>query len=310
MKAQNNILLNSTQIFIYNSVIYFIAIMYLPVILLSLYAFDHLVLSWVQCCIFIIVLGIFSHKAMTAAHELLHRPNLVARLVCKLIYTLTFWLIFYTEHLYLHHSKKYFLMAEDIEWARYKESFYHFIFRAGKQGLKIIWLSENERLACEQKSILKNRAIYVILLPCAMYFFAFLFFKTSSVLLLLAAILIGIVRFAISGYLGHYGLSRNHTQTIQAWDRNDPLAKYFTIGSTRHSLHHQYPTKHFYEIIKAPTSTAELPYCYEVMYLAALVPLLFFKIMDKKFSELTGVVTKNIDTTRISNLSTLNIKII
>jgi alkane 1-monooxygenase len=129
--------------------------------------------------------------------------------------------------------------------------------------------------------------------------------------------LFGTLRFATSGYLGHYGLSRNKSDItpdkidyIHAWDRNDPISKYFTLGSTRHPMHHVHPSKHFYEIVKYPTSQAELPHCYEVMYLAALVPFLFFKIMDKKFDELNFIVKKNMDSARLSNPSGLTIKIL
>lgn len=312
MKSANN--LTFLQKSLYNIVIYSIGIIYLPLFLIMLHAFDKQYFTGLQSCVSIFTMGIFSHKAMTAAHELLHRPNKFARILSKMIYTLTFWLGFYMEHLYLHHSKKYFLMAEDVEWARYRETVYQFIFRSGKQGLRILWLSEKERLTRENKSIwnLDNKAIQPILLPCVAYLVAFVFFKPASVLLIFTGVLFGTFRFATSGYLGHYALTRNKSDqvdSIHAWDRNDPISKYFNLGSTRHPMHHLHPSKHFYDIVKYPTSLTELPYSYEVMYLAALIPSLFFKIMDKKFDELDSVVKKNRDSTRFSHLSALTIKI-
>lgn len=316
--SMNNIPLTSLQISIYNFIIYFIGIIYLPLLIITAYAFDNLNFTYLQYLIFVFIIGITSHKAMTVAHELLHRPNKLARLFSKIIYTLTFWLGFYMEHLYLHHSKKYFLMAEDVEWARYRESLYQFIIRSSKQGLRILWLCEKERLIFEKQFIwnINNKAIQTILFPFFAYLMLLIFFKPCSILLLAIGVMFGTLRFITSGYLGHYGLLRDKSNMVpdkihtnHAWDRNDPFNKYFTLGSTRHHLHHLHPSKHFYEIVKCPTSQVELPYSYETMYLIALVPFLFFKIMDKKFNELESVINKNSQLIRISNLSKLTIKI-
>ncbi|MHB1949324.1 MAG: fatty acid desaturase, partial [Gammaproteobacteria bacterium] len=311
-------MLTKSQKTLYNVVIYMIAITYLPLIIITAKAFDNLYFTNFQYCAFIFMVGIVSHKAMTSAHELLHRPNKFARLLSKLIYTLTFWLGFYMEHLYLHHSKKYFLMAEDVEWARYRETLYQFIIRSGKQGIRIIWLCEKERLTKNNQCIwsIDNKAIQAILFPLVAYLILLLFIKLSSLLLLLIGVIFGTLRFITSGYLGHYGLLRVNSNTHRseihsnhAWDRNDPFNKYFYLGATRHHLHHLYPSKHFYEIVRLPTSEVELPYSYEIMYIAALLPFVFFKIMDKKFNQLESIINKNRDSKRISDLSTLTIKI-
>ncbi len=102
----------------------------------------------------------------------------------------------------------------------------------------------------------------------------------------------GISLFEIINYIEHYGLLRQkdahgkyeRTMPEHNWNNNNIVTNLFLYQLQRHSDHHAYPTRPF-QALRHFDEAPELPSGYASMLLPAMIPPLWFKIMDKRVFE-------------------------
>jgi len=90
-------------------------------------------------------------------------------------------------------------------------------------------------------------------------------------------------------YLEHYGLEREQTQAGRyervrphhSWNSAHRLSSYFMFGLVRHSDHH-YLASRQYPVLRHHTDAPQLPFSYGTMFLVAMVPPLWHRIMDPR----------------------------
>lgn len=220
---------------------------------------------------------------INAAHELIHRKS-------KLMQNLGIWNLFlvcyshfYTEHRLVHHAKV--GTAEDPATARYRESLYGFWLRT-IPGQFISALSTD---ASRQKR--KNHAAYglfnftiratilqIIVIAALVYLLSPLVAAAFAVQSLVAVLLLEYVN-----YIEHYGLVRADGVMVgkeHSW-QSDAITSRFTLFElTRHSDHHMLAHKP-YHTLESHEESPELPFGYFGMFYIALLPPLFFKMMDR-----------------------------
>jgi alkane 1-monooxygenase len=89
-------------------------------------------------------------------------------------------------------------------------------------------------------------------------------------------------------YVEHYGLERSHdgrrferVGTAHSWDSPRRLTNYLLINLQRHADHHISP-QHPYQLLSHSPSAPQLPAGYAAMVLLALVPPLWFRVMNPR----------------------------
>jgi alkane 1-monooxygenase len=106
--------------------------------------------------------------------------------------------------------------------------------------------------------------------------------------------------FEIINYIEHYGLLRQkdengkyeRTMPEHSWNNNNIVTNLFLYQLQRHSDHHAYPTRPF-QALRHFDEAPELPSGYASMLLPAMIPPLWFKMMDKRvFKHYRGDLNK------------------
>lgn len=233
---------------------------------------------------------------ITVAHELGHKKSSLERLLGKILLMTVCYMHFYIEHNRGHHV----LVAtpDDPATARKNESFYRFWIRSVFHGYAHACKLESESLERKNKSVISfsNEMIWFAILPvlfCGMLTLIFslawnrltwevpLFFFTQS---FLAFTLLELVN-----YVEHYGIMRKEiapgkyerVNPIHSWNASHLLSNFFLFQLQRHSDHHAYAYKR-YQILNHYDVSPQLPFGYPTMIMMALVPPLWFGMMNKR----------------------------
>ncbi|GIV36080.1 MAG: alkane 1-monooxygenase [Cyclobacteriaceae bacterium] len=233
---------------------------------------------------------------ITVAHELGHKKSFTERLYSKILLLMVCYMHFYIEHNQGHHV--WVATPNDPATARKNESFYAFWFRSVFGGYRHAWKIENERLRKKGMPVLShhNRMIHYALLPllfCAAAFVLYswllhrwawqipLFFFSQS---LLAFTLLELVN-----YVEHYGIVRKEispgryerVNPLHSWNASHVVSNFFLFQLQRHSDHHVYAIKR-YQVLNHYDESPQLPYGYPTMILIALVPPLWFALINRR----------------------------
>ena len=94
-------------------------------------------------------------------------------------------------------------------------------------------------------------------------------------------------------YIEHYGLLRKKNQhgryervkRIHSWNSDHIIGKMMLFNLSRHSDHHYNGAKH-YQLLKSLPESPQMPTGYPGMMLVALLPPLWFKLMNKKLQDI------------------------
>ncbi|MBT8245425.1 MAG: alkane 1-monooxygenase [Winogradskyella sp.] len=233
-----------------------------------------------------IVLGV---NGINVAHELGHRQTTKERFIGKALLLPSYYMHFFIEHNYGHHLHA--ATPEDPATARYNQSVYSF------------WLTSTIRQYfgawCIQKKLLKNINDSFFSLNNDMFWYLTLqlgyltlVFAVCSITGLWFALLSGIVGFVLLetvNYIEHYGLMRMKTKTgryerireIHSWNSNHVIGRIVLYELTRHSDHH-YKSSKKYQVLDCHDKSPQMPYGYPTSMVIALLPPLWFKIMNKR----------------------------
>lgn len=85
-----------------------------------------------------------------------------------------------------------------------------------------------------------------------------------------------------TNYIEHYGLSRKANERVNethSWQSDRVVSRYFLIDLSRHADHHFHAAKPFNALISYKKSPV-LPGGYSSMFLPALIPALWFKLVN------------------------------
>jgi len=87
---------------------------------------------------------------LSVGHELVHRRELIHKILGNLVYSKMLYSHFIIQHIRSHHKKV--ATPEDPSTARKGESIWYFLYRTIPQGFAETWELEKERLEREGKS--------------------------------------------------------------------------------------------------------------------------------------------------------------
>ena len=236
-----------------------------------------------------LTVAMVSGIAINTAHELGHKRDRVERWLSKIALAQSGYGHFFVEHNRGHHVRV--ATPEDPASARLGESFWAFLPRTVKGSVVSAWELEREWLARDGRSpwtvrnnILNAWAMTVVL-------FAALIAVFGPVVLpyLLLQLVVGFPLLEVVNYLEHYGLLRQRrpdgryelTRPEHSWNSNNVASNVLLYHLQRHSDHHANPTRRF-QALRHFDEAPQLPTGYAGMILLALVPPLWYRVMDRR----------------------------
>lgn len=233
-----------------------------------------------------IVLGV---NGINVAHELGHRQSSNERFLGKALLLPALYMHFYIEHNFGHHLHA--ATKEDPATARYNQTVYSFwitsIFRqyisAWKIQKKLLINNKLDALS------LKNDMLWYFLLQVLYLTVITAFFGNLGFQFALFSAIIGFTLLETVNYIEHYGLLRLKTASgryervkeIHSWNSNHVIGRIVLYELTRHSDHH-YKTSKKYQILDCHDESPQMPYGYPTSMVLALIPPLWFAIMNKR----------------------------
>ncbi len=229
---------------------------------------------------------------ITTAHELIHRQNKYMRGIGVLLLVLCCYGHFRIEHVYGHH--KHVATKEDPATARRGENFYFYFIRCVINSVISSWNIEKNIL--DKKNIktlsLQNRMLHYFILEIIFLIIAFFIAGINGLVFVVFHSFVSITLLELVNYIQHYGLERKMQNgkyerftDHHSWNSRHISANWSTFNLGLHAEHHQSASKH-YPLLSQEEKVIEMPANYSIMLIMALIPPLWFFIMDRKLASL------------------------
>ncbi len=212
---------------------------------------------------------------ITSAHELVHRRASWQRALGVYNLTLVNFAYWGVEHVFGHHRNV--STPEDSATALKDELVYSF------------WLRNYSGLLKSSYKIAPKKFLSYWLISLLASALIIIFLGTKLLLVWFGISIVAILLLLTVDYIEHYGLVRGKNQTgtylafkaEHSWDTDSPLTNLVLFNLGYHSHHHLRASLPFLQL-EANDQAKKMPFGYSVMILCALMPPVFFKIMNHK----------------------------
>ncbi len=238
--------------------------------------------------------GIYSGTIINVAHELGHRSSKVAIWHARIALISVFYHHFIIEHNRGHHVRV--ATPEDPATARRGENLYHFYLRTVIGG----FLSARTI----QKKLTGGNTLWFspftlgLLASPVLFFLLYVFSYVLSgewnllipVFLIVQAVLAVLLLEAVN-YIEHYGMLRQiksdgryeRVNSQHSWNANHFFSNLILFNLQRHSDHHAYASRP-YQVLRHYEESPQLPFGYPLMIMMALLPPIWFKVMNNRLA--------------------------
>ena len=236
--------------------------------------------------------GTIAGIGINTAHELGHKKETHERWLAKIALAQSFYGHFYIEHNRGHHVRV--ATPEDPASSRVGETFYAFWPRTVLGSLRSAWNLEKRRITRRKKHAwtLRNDVLNAWLMSVVLWGALVLAFGVGILPFLLIQAVIGFSLLEVVNYLEHYGMLRQRTgadgtgryervDPSHSWNSNNIATNVLLYHLQRHSDHHANPTRR-YQTLRDFEESPVLPTGYAGLIILALVPPLWFAVMDKR----------------------------
>ncbi len=232
---------------------------------------------------------------ITTAHELIHRQNKYMRGIGVLLLVLCCYGHFRIEHVYGHHKNV--ATKEDPATARRGENFYFYFIRCVINSVVSSWNIEKNIL--DKKNIntlsLQNRMLHYFVLEITFLFIAFFLAGINGIVFVIFHSFVSITLLELVNYIQHYGLERKMQNgkyerftDHHSWNSRHISANWSTFNLGLHAEHHLSASKP-YPLLSQEEKVIEMPANYSIMLIMALIPPLWFFIMNRKIDTLKTI---------------------
>ncbi len=275
---------------VYDYLLYLIVLLQIPTLFFFLYSFTNSSLQIIDIIGRITAMGMLCGTfGINVAHELGHRKNKFEQALAKISLLSSLYMHFFIEHNKGHHKNV--ATPKDPSSARYNESVYMFYGRTIIFSYLSAWHIANDEMKKKGLSIfnIKNEMLQVQLIQLSFIIFIYTIFGSWVTIYFIAAAIMGILLLETVNYIEHYGLQRQttgenkfeRTMPHHSWNSNHVIGRVLLFELSRHSDHH-YLASRKYQILKHHDNAPQLPTGYPGSMLLALIPPLWFVIMNKK----------------------------
>lgn len=218
--------------------------------------------------------------AINVAHELIHRAGRIEPLLGGLLLASVGYAGFGIEHLRGHHV--HVATPNDPSTARLGESSLAFVIRGVLTNPIRAW-----RLTRTRRERLELIGWHALTFLAALAFAIAL--GVAAGLAFLAQALIASASLEVINYIEHYGLRREKVSErgfarvthAHSWNSNCTLTNLMLLQLQRHADHHANPRRR-YQALRHRVDSPQLPAGYAAMFVLALVPPLWRRVMDRR----------------------------
>ena len=212
---------------------------------------------------------------INVAHELGHRNTRGEQLLAQALLLPGLYMHFFIEHNRGHH--RHVATPLDPATSRRGQTVYAFWLRSVTLSYVDAWKLD----AALMVRFSLVQAAYLLLVVWV--------FGLAGFWLALGAALFGFLMLETVNYIEHYGLLRKQNEEgryepvlpIHSWNSDHELGRIVLYELTRHSDHHYRSTRK-YQILRRYAESPQLPAGYPACMLMALMPPLWFGVMDAR----------------------------
>ncbi|HMQ46950.1 MAG TPA: alkane 1-monooxygenase [Saprospiraceae bacterium] len=225
---------------------------------------------------------------INVAHELGHRAAQYEQLMAKILLLPVLYLHFFIEHNRGHH--KHVATPEDPASAKRGQTLYVFWGHSLWGSYRSAWRLESKRLQQEGRPFwsIHNEMLRFQIAQLA-YLVLVSLLGWYALLTVLGVALIAVLLLETINYIEHYGLRREllpngryeRVSPRHSWNADFELGRILLYELTRHSDHHYLASKK-YPILDHHEVAPQLPVGYPAAMVLALLPPLWFRVMDKR----------------------------
>ncbi len=232
---------------------------------------------------------------ITLAHELGHRASSLDRWLAKLLLVTVGYGHFHVEHNRGHHVR----VATDDDPASAPRGMhvYRFIVRSVRGSCGHAWKLEAMRLERQGRSTWhpSNWVLTGSLISLGLAVIAALVGGAPALLLVLLQAAWAVALLEIVNYVEHYGLRRRRlpggrhepVAPHHSWNADFIVTNWRLFNLQLHSDHHAHVERP-YERLRSLPEAPQLPAGYSTMVLVALLPPLWFALMDRRLPAATA----------------------
>eukprot|EP00127_Corallochytrium_limacisporum_P001779 Clim_evm5s81 gene=Clim_evmTU5s81 len=227
---------------------------------------------------------------INTAHELGHKRTWWEPLLAQYLLAMTSYMHFQVEHVEGHHWNV--ATPMDPATSRYNETFYSFWPRTVYGSYISAWHIENRRCAKKGLPFYLNMMYWYTLTPIVLAALAGKVYGFSGVSFFVLSSFMGFSLLEVVNYIEHYGLVRKEiapgryerVRPIHSWNADNKVTNYLLFKLQRHSDHHAFPIRR-YQILRSFDESPNLPSGYATCMILALIPPLWFHVMNPKVEE-------------------------
>lgn len=268
-------------------------------VLISLYRLDNV--EWWGILLSTMTI---SSNGINVAHELGHRNEKVSIFFAKLNLVSVGYLHFYIEHNRGHHVH----VATPLDPATSKknQNLYLFWLQSLVGGWLNAWKHEANRLTRKNSwgYGVYNEMWRAILLPvifvaviCMVALYCNDYVLTQNIIWNISIFwilqgLFAVLSLEAVNYIEHYGIMRKEispnkyerVNPLHSWNASQKVSNWFLFQLQRHSDHHANASRP-YQILRHIDESPQLPFGYPLMIMMALVPPLWFAVMNPRLDK-------------------------
>lgn len=226
---------------------------------------------------------------ITAAHELIHTRVRGLRDAGGVLLALVCYGTFKIEHVRGHHVTV--STPEDRSSAPLGQSLYAFLPVSIVSNVTAAWRLEARRLRAKGSSTLclGNEVLMLTAASATTGAALWIHFGGPGLAFFLGQSCLAIALLEVVNYIQHYGLERRRcadgryerTTMLHSWNSPFRLTNWYLFNLQRHSDHHAHAHRP-YAVLRHHDASPQMPTGYAGMVLMALVPPLWFRVMDAR----------------------------
>jgi len=240
--------------------------------------------------------GLYSGLGVNTAHELGHKKARLERWMSRIVLAVPAYGHFCVEHNRGHH--RHVATPEDPASSRMGENIYRFACREIPGAFRRGWAAERDRLAQMGKPVwsLENEVLQSYALSAVLQLALVVALGWIMIPFLAIHNLFAWWQLTSANYVEHYGLIRQkkagggyeRCQPHHSWNADYIASNLLLFQLERHSDHHANPSRR-YQSLRSFPDLPTLPTGYFGMFLVALIPPLWYTVMDRRVLALPHV---------------------
>jgi alkane 1-monooxygenase len=240
-------------------------------------------------CLAVMLIGILNVQCPVVAHEFGHKLGRWSRTVSNFICSIVGMGYFMPQHVMGHHVKV--ATPEDCATARFGDTAFGFVVKSFPAEVHGGVTLEAARLRRRGQSVwsLHNDVIVSYGMSAIVAVVLALILGWQALLFILLHHTAAWFTLMLNDYVQHYGLMREMMPNGRrepagpqhSWNTDTPLTNLLVLNVQRHSHHHEAPMLP-YQYLRDMPDAPRLPTGYFGMMQIALVPPLWFRLMDPR----------------------------